>query len=153
MKRFLPYFFTAIIISILSGCATIVNDSQAPVTITSNPDGAKFIVSSGEQGITPATIDLKRGSDYTIEITKPGYQPQTQVLNSHFDHWLEATLGNIWNDIIPGLIVDAIDGLLSEIKRVDQKIDSGFHHLDQKINLAINVHDRLAALEARMASR
>ena len=117
MKRFLPYFLTAIIISIFSGCATIVNDSQAPVTITSNPDGAKFIVSSGEQGVTPATIDLKRGSDYTIEITKPGYQTQTQVLNSHFDHWLEATLGNIWNYIIPGLIVDAIDGRAEEFDK------------------------------------
>ena len=117
MKRFLSFFFTAIIISILSGCATIVNDSQAPVTITSNPDGAKFIVSSGEQGVTPATIDLKRGSDYTIEITKPGYQTQTQVLNSHFDHWLEATLGNIWNYIIPGLIVDAIDGRAEEFDK------------------------------------
>ena len=117
MKRFLPFFFTALIISIFSGCATIVNDSQAPVTITSNPDGAKFIVSSGEQGVTPATIDLKRGSDYTIEITKPGYQTQTQVLNSHFDHWLEATLGNIWNYIIPGLIVDAIDGRAEEFDK------------------------------------
>lgn len=117
MKKFLPYFFTAIIISIFPGCATIVNDSQAPVTITSDPDGAKFIVSSGEQGVTPATIDLKRGSDYTIEITKPGYQTQTQVLNSHFDHWLEATLGNIWNYIIPGLIVDAIDGRAEEFDK------------------------------------
>jgi len=117
LKRFLPYFFTAIILSIFSGCATIVNDSQAPVTITSNPDGAKFIVSSGEQGVTPATIDLKRGSDYTIEITKLGYQTQTQVLNSHFDHWLEATLGNIWNYIIPGLIVDAIDGRAEEFDK------------------------------------
>ena len=67
--------------------------------------------------MTPATIDLKRGSDYTIEITKPGYQPQTQVLNSHFDHWLEATLGNIWNYIIPGLIVDAIDGRAEEFDK------------------------------------
>ena len=117
MKKFLPFFFTALIISVFSGCATIVNDSQAPVTITSNPDGAKFIVSSGEQGVTPATIDLKRGSDYTIEITKPGYQTQTQVLNSHFDHWLEATLGNIWNYIIPGLIVDAIDGRAEEFDK------------------------------------
>lgn len=117
MKKFLPYFFTAIIISLFPGCATIVNDSQTPVTITSNPDGAKFIVSSGEQGVTPATIDLKRGSDYTIEITKPGYRTQTQVLNSHFDHWLEATLGNIWNYIIPGLIVDAIDGRAEEFDK------------------------------------
>ena len=117
MKRYLPYFITAIIISMFSGCATIINDSQTPVTITSNPDGAKFIVSSGEQGVTPATIDLKRGSDYTIEITKPGYQTQTQVLNSHFDHWLEATLGNIWNYIIPGLIVDAIDGRAEEFDK------------------------------------
>lgn len=116
---------TLLLLIPLTSCATIVNDSHQPVTITSDPPGAKFIFSSGEQGITPATVDVKRGEDYTIQIYKEGYITQTAVDNSHFEHWLEATLGNIWNYIIPGLIVDAIDGRAESLdkKMINVELD------------------------------
>jgi hypothetical protein len=82
-------------------------------------------------------VDVKRGEDYTIQISKDGYQSQTTVVNSHFEHWLEATLGNIWNYIIPGLIVDAIDGRAESLDKKMVNVELQKKAGDQKISQAV----------------
>jgi len=62
-------------------------------------------------------MPLKRGKDYTILVKKEGYKSETLTLKSDFDHWVQATLGNIWNYIIPGMIVDAVSGGAYEFDR------------------------------------
>jgi len=52
---------------------------------------------------------------------------------------------------------DKIDSLrnetLSEIRRMDDKMDNGFKRLDDKIDFALEIRERLAADGARMGSR
>lgn len=99
----------------LTACATVVNDSHEPLTITTNPPMAKVTIKSKDgviesSGLTPTTLYVKRGGKYTIQISKDGYRSQTTVVDSHFEHWAEFFLGNIWWDLLPGMIVDLAKG-------------------------------------------
>lgn len=42
--------------------------------------------------------------------------------------------------------------LVSEIKRVDEKVSIEIRRLDEKLDTAIQIRERLAALEAKLAS-
>ncbi|MEW6556321.1 MAG: hypothetical protein AB1349_03100 [Elusimicrobiota bacterium] len=42
--------------------------------------------------------------------------------------------------------------LLSEIKRLDEKIDSGLTRLDEKIELTLEFRERFSALEVKVAA-
>ena len=53
-----------------------------------------------------------------------------------------------------------VRSLQSEIRRLDDKIDSvrgelkaEIHHLDDKLTMALEIRERLAALEAKVAAR
>jgi hypothetical protein len=76
----------------------------------SEPSGAVITVGGEFTSRTPVALPLGRGKDYTILIQKEGYETQSLTLKSSFSHWVQATLGNIWNWIIPGLIVDISSG-------------------------------------------
>jgi tetratricopeptide (TPR) repeat protein len=105
----------------LSGCASIVSKSSWPVTIQTNPSGAKCVVSkeSGIQlhtGETPMTIPLESGdgffqrAKYSITCEKAGYQTATANAASHFNGWY---LGNIvFGGLIGILIVDPATGAM-----------------------------------------
>lgn len=94
----------------LAGCATIVNGSKQTVSFMSEPPGATITVGGEFTSRTPVALPLGRGKDYTLLIQKEGYESQSSALNSSFSHWVQATLGNAWNWIIPGLIVDIVSG-------------------------------------------
>ena len=100
-----------------NGCATIVNSSKQTVSFMSEPEGATVTVGGEFTAETPTAMPLKRGQDYTILVQKEGYKTESLNLNSGFDHWVQATLGNIWNYIIPGMIVDAASGGAYEFDR------------------------------------
>lgn len=101
----LPLAFIA-----LTGCATIVNSSKQNVSFMSEPSGAVITIGGEFTSRTPVALPLGRGKDYTILVQKEGYETQSLTLKSSFSHWVQATLGNIWNWIIPGLIVDISSG-------------------------------------------
>jgi hypothetical protein len=93
----------------VSGCATIFGGgtSQA-VSFASDPVPARFVVKSSSglqmaQGKAPSTVELPRKNEYQIEITSPGYEPQTMVLTKGVNGW-------VWTNLIVGGIVGfAID--------------------------------------------
>ncbi len=59
----------------LVGCGTVANGVKQDVEVTSDPPGARFVVSpSGVTGVTPATIQLERKYDYTVRLSLPGYR-------------------------------------------------------------------------------
>lgn len=76
----------------------------------SEPSGATITVGGEFTSRTPIALPLGRGKDYTIRIQKEGYESQTSTIKNSFTHWLQATLGNLWNWLIPGLIVDISSG-------------------------------------------
>ena len=106
---------TAILI-LSSGCASIVSDTEYPVTITSIPDDAALTIKN-EKGIeiyngkTPSIIILEASdgyfskAHYTLEFQKDGYEKKTSTLVGNVDEWY--TFGNIvFGGLIGYLIVD-----------------------------------------------
>lgn len=108
-------------LGLVSGCASIVSDSNYPVTISSNPAGANFVVmnESGfdvHSGITPDTITLSASdgffssANYTVKFQMAGFQEQSFQLRAGMDGWY---IGNILlGGLIGMLIVDPATGAM-----------------------------------------
>jgi len=100
----------------LAACASIVNDSEEMVTISSNPMAAEIVVAdeSGVEvyrGRTPATVSLDASDgEYTVTLSKEGYQPTTVKVDSRINGWY---VGNIvFGGFIGWLIVDPLTGAM-----------------------------------------
>ena len=91
------------------GCATLVGGGTSqPVSFASEPASANFVVKSSSglqmaQGRMPTTIQLPRKNEYQLQITAPGYQPQSMVLTKGINGWLWA------NILLGGVVGGAID--------------------------------------------
>lgn len=111
----------AMVAGSLSGCASIVSKSNWPVTVQSNPSGAKcnVVKANGVQlhtGETPMTVTLDASSGffssakYTVTCTKEGHQSSTSELSAHMNGWY---IGNIvFGGLIGILIVDPATGAM-----------------------------------------
>lgn len=102
------------------GCATIMSQSQWPVTLHSRPEGAEVqVVNAGGQlvyaGITPASISLTskrayfRGEVYQVTFSKAGYAPCTVELATRMNGWY---LFNVPFGIFGFLIIDPVTGAM-----------------------------------------
>jgi len=108
--------------AVATACATIVSESEYPVTISSKPDGAQITITNraGEtvfSGKTPATVRLKagagffKGENYTVTFKKPGYAPHAAEIKRRLDGWYVA--GNLLiGGVIGWLIVDPATGAM-----------------------------------------
>ncbi len=111
-------------LALLSGCSTIVSDSVYPVSITSSPSQADFVLKNraGESvyfGKTPQTVTLKassgffKGETYTLVLNKDGFDEKTIEIQSSLDGWY---FGNI---LIGGwigmLIIDPVTGAMFKL--------------------------------------
>ncbi len=92
-----------------TACATIMNGSTQAVTIASEPPGATISVLGNELARTPATITLRRNQRHTILLWKQGYEERRVEVIGAPEHFVEATLGNLWNLFI-GFYVDFLTG-------------------------------------------
>ena len=116
-----PLVVTAVV---LAGCASIVSKSEYPVSITSNPTGADFVVKKSNglpiaSGVTPATITLGasdgyfKPAKYAVEFRRKG-SVQTVPLTAKVDGWY---FGNIlFGGLIGLLIVDPATGSMWSLK-------------------------------------
>lgn len=124
MKRlFKATLFSSILFT--AGCATIVSDSNYPVTISSEPTGQKFEIRNREgvlvnSGITPYTAILKAGAGYfkkekyQITFTEGKYKGRSFILESEVDGWY------VWGNLVFGgligyLIVDPLTGAMYKL--------------------------------------
>lgn len=150
---------------LLANCASIVSKSNYPVTINSNPAGAKFLVkkSNGEvvhQGTTPATVTLKssRGyfqpETYKLEFSKKGLPKQNVELAAGLNGWY---IGNLGFGGLIGLVI--VDPLTGAMWRLDDKVEANLTPMATLDNgngnklrvvdrrsLPSNLQDRLIAL-------
>ena len=106
----------------LVGCASIVSKSQWPVTVQSNPSGAKCVVAkkNGVQlhtGETPMTLTLNSSEGYfskaayTINCNKDGFAPSASEISADVSGWY--LLGNLgFGGLIGWLIVDPATGAM-----------------------------------------
>lgn len=109
---------------ILSGCASIIGDSQYPVTINSSPTNVAFEIRNRAgnpvySGTTPDTVTLKsssgyfKGEQYAIHFNKSGHEEKTETLPSQVSGWY-------WGNILLGglvgmLIVDPATGAMYKL--------------------------------------
>jgi len=108
------------VLSLTSGCATIINGRTADVTLQSTPSNATVTVRD-DQGVviaqtaTPGKVTLKRGKSflhparYTATFEKPGYVSAETPIAPKLNPWV---LGNIVLGGPIGLGVDAVSGAL-----------------------------------------
>ena len=82
--------------ALLSGCSSIVSDSVYPVSITSSPSQADFILKNREgksvhTGKTPETVTLNassgffKGETYTLILNKDGFNEKIIEIQSSLD--------------------------------------------------------------------
>jgi hypothetical protein len=72
-----------------AGCATISQGSTQDLAIAPYPGESQIKVTSasGEtvyEGKAPATVKLNRNTNYKVSVEKPGYTPETIVVDSSF---------------------------------------------------------------------
>lgn len=108
----------------LSGCASLYSDSEYPVRITSNVEGARYEISNKAglpvaSGVTPgrAVLDASagffKGEEYEVKLTHPGYRPTTTYIQSDKDGWWFVNL--VWLDLIGFLIIDPATGAMYKL--------------------------------------
>ena len=118
------YMLLPLVAVLTTGCASIVSDSQYPVSMTSNPTGANFEVRNEQgrvihQGVTPGTVTLKAGdgffsgANYTIVFKQEGYGDQTNTLSPNIDGWYVANI--LFGGLIGLLIVDPATGAMYKL--------------------------------------
>lgn len=109
---------------ILSGCASIVSDSQYPVSVITTPAGATFEVRNRagdviHSGTTPGSVTLKsgagyfKGETYTIAFRKEGFADQQTTLNSSLDGWYWGNI--VFGGLIGMLAVDPATGAMYKL--------------------------------------
>ncbi len=101
-------------ISMTVGCASLLNDTNPPVSITSNPTNADVYVDGQLMGRTPLTQNMSVKHQHAIVVRKEGYRDGARQIGTH--------TGALWVilDILLGLvpiIVDAATGDWQELNR------------------------------------
>jgi hypothetical protein len=126
-KRGIGYLVLGTLITnFMTGCASIVSDSNRPVTLTSQPTGADIVITNkaGKEifhGKTPTTITLETSEGYftperySVTYSYPGYNPQTIKLEVGVNGWY---FGNfVFGGIIGMLIIDPATGAMWSVQK------------------------------------
>lgn len=114
MRKFKAIIIILCIFS-LTGCATFIHGDSQYVEIDSVPQGATLYI-DGNYFTTPAQVLLKRGHhihEYQILVQKEGYKPAYAKIEQRLTGWL---WGDIFWFIIPGILVDTINGAAFNLK-------------------------------------
>ena len=122
---------TLVMLFIFSSCATIMNGRKEMVPIKTNPEGATAEI-NGHKCTTPCSIELTRGHNYVLRITKKGYKSKkVDLFGKSADGWL---WGNLLLGGIIGLGVDYGTGaaydfepefVFKDLEPVDRKMTNG----------------------------
>lgn len=76
----------ALLLLTTSGCATLFTGTSDTITIDSEPSGARVFVDGIEQGVTPATVRVRRSLGTTLVTLKlEGYDDRTFELMKEFN--------------------------------------------------------------------
>lgn len=124
MKKIILLFIVIAITISANGCASIVNGRRQDIVFRSSPDNATVEVYSSfgnhvATATTPAVIRFRRGrgyfrrANYTVLISKEGYQTQSIGIRSGVSGWYAA--GNYFTSfamVIGYLIVDPLTGAM-----------------------------------------
>lgn len=84
-KRLGLFFFGVVAMCFTSGCATMFDGTDQPVTFNSEPQGATVSVNGLTVGKTPAIIVIKRQKEPVVDFALEGYSKETIKLNTRMN--------------------------------------------------------------------
>lgn len=128
------YLFSAFLMVLGSGCATIFSGTSDSVTFNSKPEGASILINGTPRGTTPATIQISRpgmGSN-VVTLKKEGFQDITFVMDKAFNGVSIINLGNLL-----GWGIDAMSGAL--MKNGTSSYDLSLEKKREQASRALNV--------------
>jgi hypothetical protein len=97
----------------LGSCATIMYGTHQNIRFNSIPAGATVRVEGYPEIVTPGEIELWRKRSCVAVIQKEGYREVRVPISVDFNHF---ALTNILTGGIPGVMIDAFDGAMGELK-------------------------------------
>ncbi|WP_051356784.1 hypothetical protein [Azorhizobium doebereinerae] len=110
---------------LLAGCATVTRDVTATIPVVTEPAGAKVSTSLGFECVSPCAITAGRKDQFSVTITKAGFEPETvDVTTRQSEEGKKALAGNI----IAGGLIGA---------SMDQANGADLEHVPNTINVAL----------------
>ena len=99
----------------LSGCATVLDGTSQPITVTTSPQNGALCTLSNPEGswtvVTPGTVQVEKSEyDLIVHCAKAGHPDGTATIPADFSAW---TLVNIPFGVV-GIGVDAATGAWNE---------------------------------------
>ncbi len=133
MKQIVSISLLAMVVVLISSCASIVSKTSYPVSFNSVPVGATLTIQDRNglvifDGTTPATVDLEssagffRKAIYQVTFSKMGYESKTIPLRATIDGWYAGNI--LFGGLIGFLFVDPATGAMFKIeeKYIDEKL-------------------------------
>lgn len=126
MNFFTKVMSVVLVLTLFSSCASIVSRSSWPLTVNTNPSGAKVEINDKKgitvyNGTSPMTVKLKSGAgffakqSYSIKLSLDGYGEKIIPVECNLNGWY---LGNIvFGGLIGILIVDPSTGAMYRLDR------------------------------------
>jgi hypothetical protein len=103
----------AVVMFLMTSCATIFTGTKDRITFNSNPSGATIYIDGVEQCKTPCTMNVKRSIDDTdVEYKLDGYETRLITLSKEFNIVSVINLGNLF-----GWGIDALTGSVMKYDR------------------------------------
>jgi len=139
LKRGIPII---LLLTIITGCGTIIHGTTEQVGVTSSPSGATVEIDNTKIGETPLIQELSRKDSHSVKITMAGYESYELIINRNVSGW---AWGNIVFGGLIGLVVDATTGGMYKLNPNEvnaQLSESGRAELakgDSGINLFIEL--------------
>lgn len=127
-------------VTFTTGCGTIFGGTTQNVRVASSPDNAQVSVEDGATHRTPTTLDLQRGNNYVLAISKEGYETREVEVTKSMRGGILA-LDILFTGLL-GVVVDAATGGWYSLspERVDVSLtqadaaDAGPDQIDVQLN-------------------
>ena len=114
----------AVLTATLPACATITRGTDQTYVIETNPPGANAALSTGISCTTPCSLRLKRRYNFTVDITRKGYEPVKATVTSGVSGGGGAAMaGNVILGGIIGAVVDGTNGSMNELRPNPLRVD------------------------------
>ncbi len=95
----------------VAACGTVTRGTKEQIAFDSSPDGARAQTTLGVACTTPCTLDIPRKKEFSVTMTKEGYDPQTvKVITRLSGKGAAGVAGNVLVGGIIGAGVDVATG-------------------------------------------
>lgn len=91
----------------LGGCATVTRGTTNQIQIVSEPSGASVLTSMNQSCMTPCTLTVSRRDEFSVTISKEGYESQVVAVRTQLAG--SGAAGLAGNLLIGGIVGAGVD--------------------------------------------